>query len=48
VPVSGRDPFGDEGSFFTTGQVPIVHLVPSVEQAYESRDRVVRFFRRHL
>ena len=48
VPVSGRDPFGDEGSFFTTGQVPIVHLVPSVEQAYASRERVTRFFRRHL
>jgi dienelactone hydrolase len=48
VPVSGPDPFGDEGSFFLTGQLPIVQLKPSVEQAYESRDRVVRFFRRHL
>jgi uncharacterized protein len=48
VPISGPDPFGDEGSFFVTGQLPTVKLIPSVEQAYESRDRVARFFRRHL
>jgi uncharacterized protein len=48
VPVSGPDPFGDEGSFFMTGQLPTVQLKPSVKQAYTSRDRVVRFFRRHL
>lgn len=48
VPLAGPDPFGNEGSFFVTGQVPIVQLVPSVEQAYASRERVTRFFRRHL
>jgi len=48
VPLAGPDPFGDEGSYFLTGQVPIVQIVPSVEQAYASRERVVRFFRRHL
>jgi dienelactone hydrolase len=48
VPVAVPDPFGNEGSYFLTGQVPIVQIVPSVEQAYASRDRVARFFRRHL
>jgi dienelactone hydrolase len=48
VPVNASDPFGNEGSFFRTGQVPTVRIVPNVEQAYDSRARVVRFFRRHL
>ena len=48
VPIRGADPFGNEGSFFRTGQVPFVELVPSVPQAYASRERVTRFLRRHL
>lgn len=42
VPVSAEDPF----AHFGTGGT--VHIVPSVDQAYESRDRVVRFFRKNL
>jgi dienelactone hydrolase len=48
VPVTALDPFGNEGSFFSTGQLPAVQIVPDVKMAYESRDRVVRFFRHHL
>lgn len=48
VPVSAPDPYGNEGSFFTTGQIPLVQIVPNVDLAYESRDRVVRFFQRNL
>ncbi len=48
VPIAVSDPFGDEGSYFVTGQVPTVHLVPNVEQAYKARERVVRFFKHHL
>ena len=48
VPVSGPDPFGNQGSFFRTGQMPIVELVPDVGLAYDARERVVRFFRRAL
>jgi len=42
------DPFGDQGSVFSTGVVPMVEIVPDVEAAYLSRSRVVRFFRRAL
>jgi dienelactone hydrolase len=48
VPITALDPFGDEGSYFVTGQIPAVQLVPDVAQAYASRDRVVSFFRDHL
>ena len=48
VPIAGPDPFGNQGSYFFTGQLPIVELVPDVQLAYEARERVVRFFRRHL
>ncbi len=44
VPVTGLDPFADEGSYFLTGQVPEIRIVPDVAQAYVSRQRVVRFF----
>ena len=48
IPATAPDPFADHGSFFTTGRVPTVRIVPDVEQAYLSRKRVVQFFRRHL
>jgi uncharacterized protein len=48
VPISGPDPFGNEGSILNTGVVPIVRIVPDVDQAYRSRHKVVRFFSRHL
>lgn len=48
IPVAAPDPFGNEGSYFSTGVVPLVQIVPDVEQAYASRERVVRFFRLQL
>lgn len=48
VPITVPDPFGNEGSYFATGQVPLVQLVPNVEQAYAARERVVRFFKHKL
>ena len=48
VPVTVPDPFGDRGSIFKTGEIPDVEIVPDVEQAYLSRLRVVRFFKRNL
>lgn len=48
VPITVADPFGNEGSYFVTGKVPNVQLAPNVEQAYASRERVVRFFKRRL
>lgn len=48
VPISPYDPFGDQGSYFMTGVVPKVDLVPDVTQALASRKRVVRFFQRNL
>lgn len=48
VPITVSDPFGDEGSYFVTGQVPSVQLSANVEQAYAARLRVVRFFKRRL
>ncbi|HET9642943.1 MAG TPA: dienelactone hydrolase family protein [Burkholderiaceae bacterium] len=48
VPITVTDMFADEGSFFSTGKAPIVDLVPDVEEAFASREQVVRFFRRHL
>lgn len=48
VPITVADPFGNEGSYFVTGQVPNVQLAPNVEQAYAARERVVRFFKHHL
>ena len=50
VPIVVNDPFGNEGSFFFTpgSVVPQVDLVPDVKQAHAARERVVRFFRRHL
>lgn len=50
VPVSVRDPFGDRGSFLLGDSPipPIVEIVPDVDQAYESRREVVRFFKHTL
>lgn len=48
IPVTALDPFANEGSYFATGQLPTVEIVPDVVKAYASRDRVVRFFGRNL
>ena len=48
VAVTVPDQFANEGSVFETGVVPLVEIIPDVEQAYLSRKRVVDFFRRNL
>src|SRR5262249_46083366 len=48
VPTSGLDPFGNEGSFFSTGILPTLQIILDVAHAYESRERVERFFRGNL
>lgn len=48
VPIVVRDPFGNQGSYFATGDVPQVTLAPDVAQAHAARERAVRFFRRNL
>ena len=48
VPIVVNDPFANEGSYFTTGVVPQVTMAPDVAQAHAARERLVRFFRRHL
>ncbi len=48
VPIVVADPFGNEGSFFQTGQVPTVRIGPDVAQAFEARERAVRFLTRKL
>ena len=48
IPVVAPDPFANEGSFFSTGQVPLVQVVPDVDQAHVSLVRVVSFFRLRL
>ncbi|SFP97869.1 Dienelactone hydrolase [Nitrosomonas cryotolerans] len=48
IPITVLDPFADEGSIFMTGMVPSVNIIPDVDQAYEARKKVVRFFRRNL
>jgi dienelactone hydrolase len=48
VPVTAPDPFSDQGSYFRTGVLPFVQIVPDVAQGLVSRSRVVRFFKRNL
>ena len=48
VPLVVPDPFANLGSYFSTGVMPSVRFTPDVEQAYQARARVVRFFARHL
>jgi dienelactone hydrolase len=48
VPIVVNDPFADQGSYFSTGVVPSVPFIPDVDQAFESRARVVRFFEKSL
>jgi dienelactone hydrolase len=48
VPITVFDPFADEGSIFQTGVVPQVDIIPDVDQAYEARGKVVKFFKRNL
>ena len=48
VPITVRDPFADEGSFFSTGETPTVEIAPNPDQAYASRKRAVKFFRHNL
>jgi dienelactone hydrolase len=48
VLITVNDLFANEGSYFTTGVVPEVVIIPDVDKAYKSRKKVVRFFRRNL
>ncbi len=48
VPIVVNDPFADQGSYFSTGVLPAVQFSPDVDQAFQSRERVVRFFGRNL
>ncbi|MDT8998304.1 dienelactone hydrolase family protein [Paucibacter sp. APW11] len=48
VPIVAPDPYADRGSYFATGVVPSVAISPSVEQAYQARAEVLRFFSRRL
>lgn len=48
VATQAPDPYADRGSYFSTGVVPMVALNPSVDQAYQSRANVVRFFAKQL
>jgi uncharacterized protein len=48
VPIVVNDPFADQGSFFSTGVAPTVQFAPDVDQAFQSRAHVVRFFERSL
>ena len=48
VPIVVSDPFANQGSYFSTGVPPTVHFTPDVEQAHQSRERVVRFFAKQL
>ncbi|MFG6459058.1 dienelactone hydrolase family protein [Roseateles sp. BYS96W] len=48
VPISVTDPFANQGSYFSTGVPPTVQLAPDARQAYQARERVVRFFSRQL
>ena len=48
VPFTTTDPFANEGSYFRDGKLPAVRFVPDVDAAYDSRERVTRFFKRKL
>jgi hypothetical protein len=48
VPIVVTDPFGNEGSYFQTGQAPTVRIDPDVAQAFEARGRAGRFLARNL
>lgn len=48
IPVTAQDPFANRGSFFSTGQLPTVNIVPNPVQAQASRQRAVRFFKKNL
>ena len=48
VPFTTVDPFANEGSYVRPGSLPPGRFVPDVENAYDSRERVARFFRRKL
>ncbi len=48
VPIEAADPFGNEGSYFSTGVLPLVRLRPDVAQAIAARQKVVQFLRQNL
>lgn len=48
VPETELDPFANEGSYFSTGVLPQVKVVPDVAQARLSRQRVTAFFQQKL
>jgi len=51
VPIVVSDPLADQGSYLLSGftaPVPTVQITPDVNQAFQSRARVVRFFEENL
>lgn len=48
VPIEVQDPFGNEGSIFSTGIVPTVKMIPNADMAYKSRRKIVQFFMKSL
>lgn len=48
IPVKAADPYANQGSFFSTGVVPVIDIIPDVDQAYASLLRVTAFFRQNL
>ncbi len=48
VPIVVNDPFGNQGSYFQTGQLPTVRIGPDVGQAFTAREKAVRFLARNL
>jgi uncharacterized protein len=48
IPVTALDPFANEGSYFSSGVLPTVIIVPDLTQAGVARARAVAFFRQHL
>ena len=48
VPTTAYDPFANLGSYFTTGILPLVQVVPNIPDAFESRRLVTSFMRERL
>lgn len=45
VPVTVDEPYGNQGSYFSTGVMPKVRIVPDAAQALAARARAVQFLR---
>ena len=48
VRVVAPDPFGNLGSYFQTGVLPLVRITPDIAAAFKSRKKAVEFFERNL